>query len=277
MLARWMRHRNSFASSLRARHLSGVRSLVLAVGPLTFAACVVGDKPVVIGGTAVSDAVCAATEYRERREALNFCEVDDDCVEIEPEPCLTSYYANAATASESLDAVERELAARCGATEPQRCERQWLGPPRCRRGRCVPGELDRSVRGQCASTRVRLFELDRPELLFTHSGYPPPVGAPLTGLVHVDEPGTMTLRVEPGACVPYDLLLDHPPTWWSRSVPPSTGAQTLTYEVEPGEYGLRIFGPEVSCPLSITVTLQRSDGSRVPARYHGLLYALDCE
>lgn len=239
----------------------------------------VGNKPVVVGGAASGDATCAAAEYRERREALNFCEVDGDCVEIEPEPCLTSYYANAATASESLHAVERELGARCGALEPEQCERGWLGPPRCRRGSCVPGSLDRSLRGHCSSVRAQLFELDRPGLVFSESAYKPPMEAPRFGLIRVDEPGTMTLQIEPGACVPYELFVDRPrsPSNWSRSIPPSTDAQTLTYSVEPGEYRLRIPGPEVACALSITVTLQRGDGSRVPARYHGLLYDMNCE
>jgi len=256
----------------------GVRTLVLAIGTLTFAACVAGDKPT-ITGEAVSDSTCADPEYLERREALNFCEVDDDCVEIEPEPCLTSYYANASTASESLHAVERELWARCGDTEPERCERQWLGPPRCRRGRCVPGELDRSVRGRCSSVRVQLFALDRPGSGFSESAYTPPKEAPRYGLARVDEPAPMSLRIEPGACVRYELFVDRPrpsPSW-SRSSPSSTSAQTLTYDVEPGEYRLRIRGPEVSCALSITVTLHRGDGSQVPARYHGLFYDVDCE
>lgn len=232
-----------------------------------------------IAGTSRGDSACDVVDYRERRKALNFCEVDHDCVEIEPEPCLSSYYANAATASQSLRAVERELGVRCGATDLDRCDRQWLGPPRCRRGRCVSGELDRGTRERCSSVRAQLFEFDRPGLVYTESGHKPPMEAPRFGLIRVDEPGVMTLEVDPGGCVPYQLHIDRPryATRWSRSIPASSGPQTLTYDVEAAEYRLRVWGPELSCPVTVTVTLHRDDGSRVPARYHGLLYDMDCE
>ncbi|MEZ4453986.1 MAG: hypothetical protein R3B09_31300 [Nannocystaceae bacterium] len=59
-------------------------------------------------------------------------------MEIEPESFLTSYYAHQASASGSLHDLEAALAARCGAPDPEGCLRRPLGPPRCRRGRCVP-------------------------------------------------------------------------------------------------------------------------------------------
>ena len=253
----------------------------MATSVALLAGCVAGDKAVFVDAASVRDATCSVGDYREQREALNFCEVDGDCVEIDPEPCLSTYYANAATASQSLRTLERELAAHCGLTEKDGCERGWLGPPRCQRGRCVPGASKRGwERTHCASFRAQLFELDRPGVVFTESGIQPPKEAPRLGLVRVDEAATMTLQIDPGTCVPYELHADRtrPSTgYWTQSAPPSTGAQTISFEVEPGEYRLRFPGPEVSCALSVSVSLQRADGSRVPARYHGLVYDEDCE
>ncbi|MFY0535744.1 hypothetical protein [Nannocystis pusilla] len=97
---------------------------------------------------------CDVGAYLQQRRAANFCDEDDDCVEIVPEQCLAPYYANAASAAASLRGVERELADRCGVITSPACVRLPLGIPRCRRHRCVTGELDREARKRCWPDRI---------------------------------------------------------------------------------------------------------------------------
>jgi hypothetical protein len=254
-----------------------VRPLAQAVSALMLVACAARDESVLVGADGEHDRTCAAEAYREQRRTLNFCVEDADCVEIVPEPCLSSYYANVASASAWLRDVERDLAARCGVADTARCVRRPLGPPRCRRGRCTPGRLAREERRRCSSMRLPLLELGRPTVLSAGPRGTPAPAPPERAFVRVDESGEMTLQIEAGACGPYELFVDRPPSSWERLIPRATGAQTVSLAVEPGEYRMFFRGLEVPCTLSITATLRRADGSPVAARYHGLRYTTDCE
>jgi len=251
----------------RVQLLRGAASLLLV-------ACVARDEAVLVGSV---DLPCDAAEYVAHRRALNFCERDQDCVEVVPAPCLASYYANEATAAASLRDHERELAERCAVAPTASCQRPSLRPPRCRRGRCEPGGLDREERRRCWSGRLRVLELGRAALVHTGPDRPPTPETPQLALLRVDEPGRLTLRVEPGACSPYELLVQRPRSSWSSLLPLTTGATTLTTSVTPGEHRIFARGPADPCPLTLTATLERIDGTPVDARYHGLRFDTRCE
>lgn len=251
-----------------------MRLALAAAAALLVVACAPRDDHVFLGRPGVDASTCALADYLAQRRALNFCDDDADCVEIAPAPCLAPYYANRATASASLDAAEHALALRCDLAGT--CTRDVLGPPRCRRHRCVPGGLTRKQRQRCWSDRERVIELGRPAVIFTLPDRPPGRHDPQFAVLRVDEPAVAQIRVDAGACALSELALARPPSSWSRSYPAST-SQEINVDLEPGDHRISARGPDKSCPLTLTVTLQRSDGTPIAARYHGMSYWMNCE
>ena len=248
--------------------------LALTAAALLFVACGPRDDHVFAGRPGAAASNCEFANYLAQRRALNFCDNDGDCVEIEPAPCLAPYYANRATASASLNATEDALALRCDLAST--CSRHVLGPPRCRRHRCVTTGLTRKQRQRCWSDRQRVIELGRPAVLFTLADHLPGRHDPQYAVLRVDEPAVAQIRVDAGACAPYELALERPPSSWSRGYPART-SQEVSVDLEPGDHRISARSSNNSCPLTLTVTLQRRDGTPITARYHGLSYWLNCE
>lgn len=253
-----------------------VRSRVAAASLLLAAACAATDEPIILAGDLPRSVECDTAGYLKQRRELNFCEEDDDCVEIVPEPCLASYYANAATAASSLRDVERALAGRCGVVTSQECSRPPLGVPRCRLHRCVPGRLDRETRRLCWPIRIPFLELGQGVVI--HSRPSPPISdVSRSAHVRLDEPGTLTLHVEPRGCALSQIELKHRSSAWIRTFPAGAEATTLSEELEAGEYVVLARGPGPSCPIEISAELQDVEGAAIPAKYHGLRYSVACE
>jgi hypothetical protein len=141
----------------------------------------------------------AATTYLAARDALNFCTTDDDCVEVEPRPCLPAYHANIATADRSLRAAEATLAETCGVATTD-CARPSAGAPRCVESRCVPGRRPHRHRRpmSCWLERWRVLEFDHPNILHLRGGHPGPL--PRNARILVPEPGELTLDIDTNGC-----------------------------------------------------------------------------
>ncbi|MCY1009869.1 hypothetical protein OV079_30775 [Nannocystis pusilla] len=253
-----------------------MRSSSRLAAVLLVAACTARDEPVILGGDVSRTVDCDVGAYLQQRRAANFCDEDDDCVEIVPEQCLAPYYANAASAAASLRGVERELADRCGVITSPACMRLPLGVPRCRRHRCVAGELDREARKRCWPSRVPLLELGQSAVIYSRPEAPPVWNVSRSAHVRLDEPAILTLHIEPHGCVlsRIDLRLD--PSWL-REFAATDGAMTLTQELEAGEYLVLARNAGPSCPVELTAELHRTDGTAVPPKYHGLKYLIVCD
>ncbi|MEZ4452971.1 MAG: hypothetical protein R3B09_26160 [Nannocystaceae bacterium] len=247
-----------------------------AASLLLAAACAATDEPLVLAGEG-SPTVCESAAYLQQRRAMNYCEEDDDCVEIVPEPCFTPYYGNAATASSSLRDVERELAGRCGVVTTPGCPRPPLGVPRCRLHRCVPGRLDRETRRLCWSIRIPLLEFGHGAVIYSRPSHPPIPDASRSAHVRLDEPGTLTLRIEPRKCALSEIELTDRASGRILTFPAGAETMTLTEELDAGEYVVLARGPGPSCPIEVTAELHRAGGAPVPAKYHGLRYSVACE
>jgi hypothetical protein len=253
------------------------RSLSIAAA-LLLAACARPEPPFLLSSQARDAEACvrAVSAYLPAREALAFCENDSDCVEIVPEPCLSSYYANVATAERSLASREKDLAAQCGVPESA-CVRTSLGWPRCDGGRCRRGGRVPRLRGMsCWAERWQIVTLDRPHVL--HAWRSPPDLAPENARLTVEAPGHLTVRVDWGDCTGDNELQ----VYELHPQPPERqrlgNLEVLRFPVSPGDYTFRLRPASINCEFAtLTAHLDRADGAPASGRFHGLEYQRLCE
>lgn len=222
----------------------------------------------------------AVADYLAAREAANFCTSDDDCVELEPQPCLPAYHANIATVDRRLRAREAALAQTCGVSTDN-CDRPAAGAPSCQEGRCVthhPSQrTDRGRRSKhCWFERVRVLELDRPNILYLHGG--PPDRPPQRGRLLIDEPGDLTLTIDMRGCLRPHRVLGIGP----KETLHETRDTLHIYRVQVRPRELTIFSPHATVPdrcdyAIVTPHLVRPDGTTVPAKHHGIGHQPWCE